>query len=195
MTEIVRDSDGQLFVLDTSGWSNADAVYSRPSLRAVLDRRRSVGSIVSDLGNRDALAWALVTIGACRSDEGPRLTLEQLQPLVTQALASGAIRLVSHEPDFRPIFDMDFEALSEPLMSGYEDEEEEIRATHTIELELLGEDDAPIPGEPYRVELPDGQVIEGRLNALGRALVTGIARAGTCEVTFPRLDEGAWTRI
>lgn len=63
-----------------------------------------------------------------------------------------------------------------------------------IEIQLIGEDDQPIPGERYRIELPDGSVREGRLNDKGLARVDGID-PGQCVVTFPALDEEAWTRI
>lgn len=64
-----------------------------------------------------------------------------------------------------------------------------------ITIELVGEDDKPIPGERYRIELPDGSVEEGRLDGLGLARVRGIEEPGTCVVTFPDLDEEAWTPI
>jgi hypothetical protein len=63
-----------------------------------------------------------------------------------------------------------------------------------IEIRLIGEDDKPIPGERYRLELPDGSVREGTLDDRGLARVDGID-AGECEVTFPRLDEEAWARV
>ena len=63
-----------------------------------------------------------------------------------------------------------------------------------IEIKLLGEDGKPIPGEAYRVELPDGTVRQGRLDAQGFARIDPV-EGGTCIVTFPALDEEAWTRI
>jgi len=66
------------------------------------------------------------------------------------------------------------------------------RKTKTwIEVELIGMDDRPIPGELYRIALPDGSKVEGRLDARGRARVHGID-PGTCDVTFPNLDSEAW---
>ena len=62
-----------------------------------------------------------------------------------------------------------------------------------IEIRLIGEDDQPIPGERYRIELPDGTTREGRLDDKGKARVDGID-PGTCAVTFPALDEEAWVR-
>lgn len=62
-----------------------------------------------------------------------------------------------------------------------------------IEIHLLGEDDVPIAGERYRVVLPDGRVIEGRLGPDGLARIDGIP-GGRCTVSFPRMDEDAWER-
>ena len=70
-----------------------------------------------------------------------------------------------------------------------------VTEVHWITIELLGEDDKPIPGERYRIELPDGSVQEGRLDGLGLARVRGIEQAGKCAVTFPDLDEEAWSSL
>ena len=61
-----------------------------------------------------------------------------------------------------------------------------------IAIVLLGEDDAPIKGEQYRIMLPDGRVIHGHLDAEGKARVDGID-PGQCIVTFPELDREAWS--
>ena len=63
--------------------------------------------------------------------------------------------------------------------------------TGWIEIELVGEDDRPIPGEPYRIELPDGSVAGGTLDHNGFAHVDGFD-PGTCNVTFPERDAEAW---
>lgn len=65
--------------------------------------------------------------------------------------------------------------------------------TTWIEIRLIGEDKKPIPGERYRIELPDGSVREGSLNDKGAARVEGID-PGQCEVTFPALDKEAWVK-
>ena len=57
----------------------------------------------------------------------------------------------------------------------------------------MGEDDEPVPGEVYRVTLPDGKVAEGTLDEKGFARVEGID-PGTCKVTFPNLDQEAWEK-
>ena len=70
----------------------------------------------------------------------------------------------------------------------------EVGPTAWIEIVLVGEDDKPIPGERYRIKLPDGAIKEGELDAEGCARCEGIAR-GQCQVTFPDLDKDAWERI
>lgn len=61
---------------------------------------------------------------------------------------------------------------------------------HWIEIELVGEDDKPIPDEKYKVVLPDGSEKEGNLDENGWARIE-IAAKGDCEVTFPELDKEA----
>jgi type VI secretion system secreted protein VgrG len=63
---------------------------------------------------------------------------------------------------------------------------------HWIEIELIDEQGKPVPGEHYRITLPDGTTLaEGRLDMKGRARVDGID-PGTCKVTFPDLDARTW---
>lgn len=86
----------------------------------------------------------------------------------------------------------------EPLLRHEEIErdepEPEATALHWIEIVLVGEDDQPIPGVRYQLELPDGRLRTGRLGADGVARVDGIEKAGNCKVTFPDLDQDAWVR-
>ena len=61
-----------------------------------------------------------------------------------------------------------------------------------IEIQLNDEDGNPVPGEPYKVTLPDGTTIaDGTLDDKGFARVDNID-PGTCQVTFPNLDKEAW---
>ena len=71
------------------------------------------------------------------------------------------------------------------------DEEEELS---WIEIELVGEDDEPIPGERYAIELPDGRVDRGTLDNKGFKRLEGIPK-GECKITFPNLDKDAWEPI
>ncbi|MHC4145603.1 MAG: hypothetical protein ACYSWW_12815 [Planctomycetota bacterium] len=70
-------------------------------------------------------------------------------------------------------------------------EREEEKRTSWIEIELVGEDGESIPGEKYRITLPDGSVTEGTLDEKGFARVEGFEK-GTCKVCLPDIDMEAW---
>jgi len=60
-----------------------------------------------------------------------------------------------------------------------------------IEIELVDEAGAGVPGERYRVTLPNGRVASGTLNKDGFARIEGF-EPGTCKICFPKLDQDAW---
>ena len=64
-------------------------------------------------------------------------------------------------------------------------------ATSWIEIELVDEQDQPVSGERYEVEVPGGAVSRGSLDQNGYARIEGI-EAGTCKISFPELDQDAW---
>ena len=87
-----------------------------------------------------------------------------------------------------PGMDLAYEAPSH-VESALDDEEAEERSW--IEIELVDEEDEPVPGEKYKITLPDGSVAQGTLDQNGFARVEGID-SGTCQITFPKLDKDAW---
>lgn len=62
---------------------------------------------------------------------------------------------------------------------------------HWIEVEMVGEDDEPMVGARYRLELDDGRVLEGTLGKEGIVRVEGLS-ATVCGIAFPGLDDEAW---
>ena len=66
--------------------------------------------------------------------------------------------------------------------------------TSWIEIKLVDETGAPVPGEKYRIELPDGSVREGVLGPEGTAW-HGNLDPGTCKITFPDMDASEWRRV
>jgi len=74
-----------------------------------------------------------------------------------------------------------------------QDEEEEEEKTAWIEIELVDEEDNPVPGEKYEITLPDDTVAKGTLDPSGFARVENIL-PGECKITFPELDKDAWER-
>jgi hypothetical protein len=68
----------------------------------------------------------------------------------------------------------------------------EEKKPHWIEIKLVDTEGNPVPGEKYKITLPDGSTVaEGTLDGKGFARVDGID-PGTCKVTFPNLDESVW---
>jgi len=63
-----------------------------------------------------------------------------------------------------------------------------------IAIELKDTDGNPVAGESYKLELPNGRMVEGKLDSLGMARVNDIDR-GQCRVTFPRLAESTWAPV
>lgn len=69
----------------------------------------------------------------------------------------------------------------------YKPTEEE---TSWIEIELIDEEDQPVPGMPFEVTLSDGSVYTGTLDNKGFYRVDKIP-PGECKVSFPTLDQEA----
>jgi hypothetical protein len=60
-----------------------------------------------------------------------------------------------------------------------------------IEIRLLDSDNQPVPGEKYRVRLPDSSIREGVLDQEGKVRFEGIA-PGECQLCFPKIDGNEW---
>jgi hypothetical protein len=73
-----------------------------------------------------------------------------------------------------------------------EREENQIVETHSVMIELLDAEGNPVPGEPFRIELPDGSIRSLTLDDEGKAHVTGIEQPGTCKVCFYQRDAAIW---
>jgi hypothetical protein len=71
---------------------------------------------------------------------------------------------------------------------------DKLRMRTWIEVQLVGEDGKPIHGEAWTITIPGGKAFQGTLDASGVARVDGIP-AGTCQVTFPKLDKEAWVDV
>lgn len=67
-------------------------------------------------------------------------------------------------------------------------------STHWIEIELVDEAGAPVPGERYKVTFADDTVSEGILDHKGFVRVEGITEGGQAKITFPNLDKEAWEK-
>jgi hypothetical protein len=62
-----------------------------------------------------------------------------------------------------------------------------------VAIELKTNRGRPVAGEEYRIELPDGRIVTGVLDALGTAGVE-VTDPGTCKISFPNLDAKSWKK-
>lgn len=111
-----------------------------------------------------------------------------LEVLIDKVLAGQVIVHRERARTISPDFGLD----PMTLMRLAEQPEALADSEYCVAIQLLGEDDEPIAGARYRIELPGGGFDEGRTGPDGQAMVWGLARAGECRVTFPDLDEEAW---
>jgi hypothetical protein len=88
---------------------------------------------------------------------------------ISSAFASGSGILAKVEPETPPETDA-------PAQE---------KETTWIEIKLLDFNDKPLAGHPYKLELPDGTVREGKVGADGLARITGID-PGQCKLTWKR---------
>lgn len=82
----------------------------------------------------------------------------------------------------------------QPFNPSGNPEEWEGKQTTWIEIELVGEDDKPITGELVRITVPDGRVYKSSTDHKGIVRVEGF-EPGSCQVTFPNLDQEAWEEL
>jgi hypothetical protein len=61
-----------------------------------------------------------------------------------------------------------------------------------IEVQLLDQDQNPVPNAKYRLRLPDASISDGNLNDQGMVRIDGII-AGQCDISFPDIDGREWT--
>ena len=62
-----------------------------------------------------------------------------------------------------------------------------------IEIRLVDENNDPVPGERYWIELPNRKFAERTPDQNGCAKVRGFD-PGTCKVMFSNLDKDAWEK-
>jgi hypothetical protein len=69
----------------------------------------------------------------------------------------------------------------------------EAQPTAWIEIRVADEAGKALPNIDYKIECPDGRVRVGSTNASGIAREEGLVD-GTCQVTFPGLDQSSWRK-
>jgi hypothetical protein len=161
------------FQLETGGHVG-DALSPREAARVLAGIR--------DPGTLATIRSLAISVGA-RSLEWD----EELDLRIAALLETGRLRLRVIEAGSLRVLGREERPEVEP-----EREENEIAETHSVMIELIDAEGNPVPGEPFRIKLPDGSIRTLTLDEQGKAHVTGIEQAGTCEVCFYKRDASIW---
>ena len=151
--------------------------------RALLSQH--VAESTSSKAAHDALADAL-----------SMLSEDPLRPLAGALVVVASNRSIpdrpaSLEPAMTPARFMKEMAEKRLGVQGQEDAGKQ--KVHWIEIQVVSDDGVGIPDQDYLIVAPDKTQHTGRTNMLGAARVDNIP-AGTCLVSFPKLDKRAWHR-
>lgn len=166
-------------------------------IRAGLERLRLGGAAgePDTLASRDAARLLLDdeepfvsgTLARLRDDHGisvPRQHDERERLEMQRALRTRLDRV----PLLRAPIDARLVATADVEIETGESSREDLE---WIEIQLVDEDDQPVAGVAYRIELSDRRVRTGVTNAHGVIRYDRIP-GGTCKFTFTELDEQVW---
>ena len=180
MKVIIRDSSEQFEILE-----------KKDTILPLNDVDSAVGFLRRFLTDTAQMAALRQYVQTITSANVYRMTDHEVITKIAQQVADGDIKFLkrastvsarkSRLPD---------EAAAEGTIPPQQKAEEE-KDTAWIEILLLDMNDEPVPNEKYKIELPDGSTVQGKLDAQGLARHTGI-KPGECKVTFPDLDMEAW---
>jgi type VI secretion system secreted protein VgrG len=80
---------------------------------------------------------------------------------------------------------------SKKVKSHKKNSEENKNKKNWVEVELVDDSGAPVPGEAVEIKLPDGSVASGTTDDKGLLKISNID-PGSVEITFINLDKEAW---
>ncbi len=118
-----------------------------------------------------------------------RMSSDQILNHVGSLLVTGQIRILKsvHVPRSRG----KDSSVEEPGQQAAAEPSQQQEKTSWIEIYLRDDNGEPVPGERYRIKLPDASVQEGNLDEFGHAEYYGI-NPGSCQVGFPELEDEDW---
>lgn len=122
------------------------------------------------------------------------MSLEELFELTMQQIACGLLQFEVLAPRLFGRSTTNTAPASQ-LLHELASPEDVLQQQYRLVLELVGENDEPIPHAAYRVVASDGWERTGRLDADGRIEIRGLSKDAPCAVAFPELDGEAWEYI
>ncbi|APR77344.1 Hypothetical protein A7982_02691 [Minicystis rosea] len=168
-----------------SSWERRPAQTATTALRHEVE----IGPLLRALRS-DAIAMRRARALAAEID-GARIEHaedDEVVRAIERFLARGIV--VAHETALGHLTSFGGEAEEAPL--SLEQPTPVREETHWIQIGLVDMEDNPVPGAAYRIELPDGEVITGRLGSRGTARIDGLTQTGMAAVVFVELDRDAW---
>jgi hypothetical protein len=165
-----------------------------PRDREVVDRGEAMAVVRRALSVPHAVTRLRELLARRTSQDLGRMDDWDVLDLVARYLASGELRAVwsivlkARRVAFE---DKETKDLDDSFVLGPSDE---VRTQWTwIEVFLEDEECRPMSGQRCKITLPDGTVNETVTDGGGFARVSNIVNPGQCKITFPDLDQDAWT--
>jgi len=194
MTGITLKVGGSNVVIDNMGVSVKGGVVTIDGGMTKINMGPGSPPVAGKAGSLVAPAAATKAEEADTADPG-EMTEVKARQRQTKTGKYGAVQIKPFKPPKPEEAQALAPAAAPAAAARTEAKKEEAKKLSWIEIELVGEDDQPIPGERYRIKLPDGETVaEGTLDDKGWARVAGFD-PGSCQVCFPGLDEEAWEFI
>jgi hypothetical protein len=154
------------------------AAFPRGAALSAIDRLLALGPSGGAAGLRSAAGW--LEPGLVGS---PGAGLIDYKRIISRAVAAGELLLVRQQ--LRVVA----ASPQEPPQPGSDTDAAPPADVGWVEVTVADDEGQPYTGA-YRVELPDGRVVSGRLNMGGVLRFDGIP-PGSCQVTFPDLDQSS----
>lgn len=145
-------------------------VVDRNSAARLLERMAN--SLAFSMDRKRAVEEAVPLLGDLTSDQTPETLF-----VVRYSVQSAVAQKTSAGPVFTPT-----------QLRGSQQKDQ----VYWVEIELIDASDRPVANEAYTLQLPDGEVRKGTLDAQGRARVGDVKSPGQCKVCFPDIDASEW---
>jgi hypothetical protein len=161
-------------------------VYIEPLVDRWLDGPVTRSALVQLLRETSAVATGLPRLS-------PQEQRASIRAAILGAFRRGETAAIQRERTWRSPVDAAENARTQSELRSKPDAAKKAGKTW-IEIRLVDQDGEPVAGAAYRLRITDGSVREGKLGAEGSVRVPGL-EPGTCEVSFPEFDAGAWRSI
>jgi hypothetical protein len=128
----------------------------------------------------------LAAIAAEACHDARRPSTDQVLKEIASLLVSGRLKILRTFPALRS-----GTAVSQQEDTALSGGGPPLRKSSWVEINLLDAAGEPVAAERYKIKLPDASIQEGSLDTHGHVEFYSI-NAGSCEVSFPNLEDDDW---